>query len=519
MEAHMLSRIKKRLKRFTRINVLYNIVKKRFKIKKVSNFIKLGSLSTSDKRMLAKMSLSLDYLLEIGQGNIPLERKHLSQLDESSRQISYDERIPAYQQTILETGYILSLCPICGKVVKSNQSFCISLHAHEQPIFYRFNCCQEFYLIDGRSIRARMGVYIPARKLVVSFIDYKAYPHDEIYYSKDVFDSWVSTFLSYVKRNKGKVEEYTSNGPKKTALLCCFTRNHNHHLFDEISALQFIIENNRLRKDIILLKGPCDSFDVSGIFPELGSNKTLSFDGSKQYLSSSIFNAVVENNLLATKVFFTGPLQEKVAQRIYYAAYDKCSEEFMSLVRESANGFPLIWITLRSHNRSWISQVEGIVNIIKEFHSEFPDCGVVFDGVKKEQKVLNDILQSLPSEIRYYDALSCKFHETIVWSKFITFFIAPRGNGCLFTTIANKPGILHTHTEWSHGPGKKPGEPYCVDRRENCVLAVPVKGDTIYEKNKDVFTYDYDLDWKIVYNEARKLLDKIIDGSWFKNLG
>jgi len=219
-------------------------------------------------------------------------------------------------------------------------------------------------------------------------------------------------------------------------------------------------------------------------------------------LKHSIFDEIVTKHLFTTRVTFTSqsPLQESAAQRIYNVCYQKCSDNFLLKVKESVQHYPLIWITLRTHIRCWVNQVEGIVSLLKEISNEFPNLAVIFDGTKSSQHAFNEIISFLPSKIKYYNALSCEIYETIVWTKSITFFIAPLGAGTVFTSITNKPGIIHTHEKWGRD------KPFSTNRRENCVLSIPVNGEIVHNNNNDVFSFDYRLDWRLIYKKVKKMV-------------
>ena len=478
---------------------------KLFKIKNITHFIKLIYLSDSEKYWLGRKGYSWEKLSQLGRDDRSSEKTYQAQSGDPPESGAAAGSIPAFQQTLIQTGCLFSPCPKCGKIISSNQSFCIFVNSHDQPIFYRFNCCEELYLVVVRSSpQTKLGVYFPDNKLFVSFEDYKTKPHREKYYGVETCEYYVSILLSYLKRSREKVSRYISwAGPKKIIGLSGFEGNHGHHIFDEITALQYLVDNHHLREKMSFMVGPKDYLDLANIFPEIEFSHFSKDYPDTSDLPYTLFEHLLINNLLAVRPTLRGPLREKTAQRIIEVAKTKVSEEFLAIIHDSAKCFPLVWVTLRSHTRCWVSQIDGLVKIIREIHADFPGCGVVFDGIKAEQPTLEAILQGLPAGIKSFNGLHCNFYETLIWTNYITFFIAPLGNGTLFTSITNKPGIVHTHADWSSK------EPYCINNRENGVLAIPVTGTPIYAKDKDIFSYDYELDWKSVLHEARTLINKM----------
>lgn len=487
------------------LSKIKNRVKKYVKFRKIKKFIHLDSLSEEDKLWLINEGFNLYFLEEIGSDDISLEKKYLRQLGIYSSKITYDNRIPAFQRTILETGYLVQPCPICGEVQKSNQSFCVFTDSHNAPMFYRFVCCQEYYLIVVESQQRKSGLYFPDKRLLISFEHY-VFPHRAKYYGKDFFESCVSTFFLFRRRAKDIFRQYVEfNKPKEIVGICCFEGNHGHQLSEEVSALQFVSDNEHLLKKVSFLVGPNDYFDVRKIFPNLNFLENSKFSENGGNVSFDLFKNTINNNLFCVRIT-AKELPEKAAQKIVKVTSQKCTKDFRVKVEESARLFPLIWITLRSHSRYWVGQEYGIPRIINKLRLEFPNIGVVFDGVPYERDVYNSIVKSIPY-VKHYNALNCKIHETIFWLTHCTFFIGPYGNNTVFTSIANLPGVIHTHAEWSREKPFQLTHP-AISRRNNA-YCYPVKGDTINESGKDVFTYNYNLKWEQVYQEAKKLINSI----------
>jgi hypothetical protein len=194
-------------------------LKKVFAPVMVTRLIKMSKLQERDVNILQDMRLPIGLLEKISGDDAEVEKTYGRS---GKEEFDHDEHIPAYQQTILRQGHIPSFCPQCGNALRSNQSFCVFVNLYDQPIFYRFNCCTEVFLIVGRSPQIKLGVYVPKYKLVVSFIDYVRTPHNEVYYGKQVFESWVSVLWECVRRNRRLFNNYIdSKKARKSVGLCC----------------------------------------------------------------------------------------------------------------------------------------------------------------------------------------------------------------------------------------------------------------------------------------------------------
>jgi hypothetical protein len=49
-------------------------------------------------------------------------------------------------------------------------------------------------------------------------------------------------------------------------------------------------------------------------------------------------------------------------------------------------------------------------------------------------------------------------------------------------------------------------KPFSTNRRENCVLSIPVIGEIVHNNNNDVFSFDYRLDWRLIYKKVKKMV-------------
>ncbi|MCF6150677.1 MAG: hypothetical protein E3K37_18775 [Candidatus Kuenenia sp.] len=330
---------------------------------------------------------------------------------------------------------------------------------------------------------------------MINFIFYNDCPSCEAPYEKECYGKWVSDFKRHLFFCWDKIDSYIStSGKKHTVCLLGFVSNLGHHLADELSAVQKLLNTGDVNRISNFISGSYDYFKVGDIFPEISINNLTTKN------SMQIFRVILENNCFAFRLCHNGPIQEKLAERIYKTSRNKCDPSFLQRAEESRSYWPLIWVTLRSHNRVWLSQKDGLVNIINLLYKDFPDLGLIFDGVPAEKQLMEDIQRLLTHGIVTYNALDCKIHETIVWAYTIDLFIAPFGNGTNFTSIVNKAGVIHTHSKWMRS------EPFCANRRENCALATPVR--TKYDSSDDVFTCNYEVDWKDIYNATVKLIRK-----------
>lgn len=409
----------------------------------------------------------------------------------------FDERLPVFQQAALHAGAATAVCPWCGKAVATRESYCVFINSFDQPVFYRFACCGEFHLLAAKSPQVKQALWLPAQRALASFAAYRAFPHNHDYYGPDNFREWLKLFNSLQAREPDLAAAYrAAGGGGRTALALGFVGNFGHHISDELSALPFLGQG-LAQPGLQLVIGPLDAFDLADAFPDCVGPAPLRVAGTGRDTPPELFRLALQQGLFVTRLSHTAPLQEAVAQRLQKAAARRCTPGFLARVAASRRSSPLAWVTLRSHNRSWRGQAQGLAQVLNALKADYPELGVVFDGMEAERPVLQETLAGLAPGMAAHDGLGTNLFEALTWASATDFFIAPLGNGTGFTSIANKPGVVHSHEEWAFR------EPFCINRRENCVLALPVTGQTLREPGRDQYTADYELDWREVLDAAR----------------
>ena len=128
-------------------------------------------------------------------------------------------------------------------------------------------------------------------------------------------------------------------------------------------------------------------------------------------------------------------------------------------------------VTIRTENRAWVGQQDGLACLINELARDYPRLGVIFDGINSgmeqlashalmsladEQAIAGAIMAACPN-VRFFDALGCLPHESITLAEAIDAFLAPVGAGLAKTRwIANKPGVAFSNQSFLQ-PGSNDG--------------------------------------------------------------
>lgn len=488
---------------------------------KTSNYkvIDLNSLIPTDRLFLENQKISLEKLKLIINDNAEQQEKYLqsfncnlkiplSNLKPHRKQTIND--LFVFQEAMVETGYIYLVCPISGRILRSNQSFLLV----GQIAIYRFVGEQVFYLITFGPGFRKFLVYFPKIELIIKLVTGGPKP-------TELVNKWKSLAVTYWQE---VIANITYKGKREIVMTHGWMGSTAHHVLNDLTGIQGLLETGRLEKVDKFLVGPFEYYgQLEIIFPEIPADKIIRFSDANFMNTPKLVELVLEKHYFALKAgknFIT----EDLANRIYQSALEKCRPSFLNQVEAAKSHFPLLFITIRTHNRTWLSQVEGIANVINQLLPDFPNLGVIFDGIsfldkdgeklipnereqamlESNQSLLKEIVKLLPKNfVNFYDSIGCLMCESIVWAKAADFYIAPFGGGLAkLTYIANKPGIIHTnHYFWRNIAW------YNDQQRENGIAPTYLNSDCIVEistSNTPRLNYSYDFDWTILYDEILK---------------
>jgi hypothetical protein len=509
--------------------------------------ITLGSLSNKDKKYLENIGFSLKYL-ELNRE--PINKEGIvpedSEKDKKLKQL--DRRYPGifgaeyqqinFKQSLVKEGCICAVDPQTGKILSSNRSLFVK-NKTEDSVFYRFVGNEVFYLLCGTTSFHKMVLYFPSRELIIqlypSVLPRDVYLTQESLKNLKVYSvsSWekIKTYLL----NTGKIKTVALTGGGNTIIAS--------YLGVILTGVEDLVNNGNVDKvDQFIVLPPCYFGNLNEIFPDIAPEKIRVIEkGEKISLMEEIIN---DNGFL----FLPNVgiyLEEEFANHIYSVSLAKCSSGFLAEVEKAKQeSFPLILVTVRfGGRRRWISQLEGIANIIKSLAEDFPQLGVVFDGIsntsddkisefeidliEKQKELVSKIASLLPQQVKVYDTIGCFMYESIVWAKAIDFYLAPLGSGLSKVQwIANKPGVTHENSlSWPQmkemrrrsllNPNPSdhfPDWPMALLSHlwhENGVMPnyVPRHCITDFPESKDQHgvLVNYDFDWRVAYEECLKL--------------
>ncbi|MEG4348076.1 hypothetical protein QUB70_33125, partial [Microcoleus sp. A003_D6] len=468
--------------------------------------INLSHLNTDDKEYIKKSGLSLVQIESAIRDERSLEKIYMNSFgicpikEYSKTEIKIGQ---IFQQSIVETSYIYTVCPFNGIVLRSNQSFVVGGIWPTPVHFYRFVGQEVFYLLVGDWIGDKMYIYIPSLELIIQL----RYLHSKLQ-GAGLFNK----FKGYMVSEWKQVLSYLSNPHKEIGAVLGFFWNIGHYTWNDLTGIQYLHEKNLLTKIDEFIAGSFEYFNVADIWPEdILPNKRIQIADAE-----NLFKTVLANNCFTFRVtdFF---IREDMTKRIRKASYQRCSQDFLQQIETAKQHFPLLCFQIRCHVRVWLSQCEGIANIINKLSKDFPNLGVVFDGwsrteidspgddviITHENQEVAKITARLDPGIKTYNAIGCKTYEKVLWAEAVNTYIASVGSGLTFLNmIVNKKGVVHGHIDFTDACNsnfllyQEDWNPYL------CVPGYHQEGDLTPAMHRN-----YDCDWQLIYDKVLEIIN------------
>lgn len=416
----------------------------------------------------------------------------------------YNQDIYNFKLNAIKNGYLESICPWSGELLHSNQSFLIDNKS--SYFFYRFIGHQVFYLIVGGVGGHKLALYFPSIELIINFIG-------------TGFAIVCNTFKSYLISRWVDVINYLSDQKSKDLVGLTGTLNHfGHAILNELSSYQQLFEKNYLSKFKQILVGPNEFIPFNKLFPEFEVDKIL----SKKEDTLDTFTYIIKNNLFVIRPTNGGYLLSRnLAKRIYDASVNTSSPSCLQKIESAKKYFPLLWFEIRTNDRIWLNQAEGIAEIVNRLYSNYPNLGVIFAGwsstdtdnltdkhwIEKDQQVVEQSQALINPDIPTFAVVGHKIYEKIVWAGVANIHISTYGSGNIFAEIANKFIIVHANKRWYPASNMKNSIMKNSPLASESISIVPIEYIEDEDPNIHFHVRNYYCDWQGIYQEIVKMLN------------
>jgi hypothetical protein len=287
--------------------------------------------------------------------------------------IDADPDRTAFQIEALDQGAVEAVCPATGRLRRAIHGL---LAAQNQPVFYWFPVdgdAPAMLLAAGREGRGwiKLYLFLPALRTALLLAERMRW------HGRDEIDELRAHLLAEHRRLRSYLAR--TDPPRPWALVD--NRQFAHHLWNALTGLERLAARvDRLPvAGISLCAEPWGR--VEDLFPEL----------RRTPLHRERFPVPMEQAATAHRLLIRvggTRIGEELLRRVRHVA----AEQVPSALRARAAALrrrhrPILWVTLRMENRTWVSQVPGLIEIGRRLAADHPGAALIIDGFS----VLHDV--------------------------------------------------------------------------------------------------------------------------------
>ena len=259
------------------------------------------------------------------------------------------------------------------------------------------------------------------------------------------YADWVSTlptlreFVKLCVRHRSATIKYRRE-EKTVACLSGFLHNMGHYFWNDISGVERVL---RAQYNPTFLTPKSRWLSISEIFQS--DNLTIR---EVKYDADEIFRVTMDSGyfvLRPTGNAIDSALSHKVQSSAVSVMSKLLPERLRNIEGICGNEF-VLYFNLRAHNKSWIEQVEGAVQVVNGLTAKLNEKNMILflDGYKDCEGIVREISSRLVGKCLVYDGTDISFAETIFWAYRCDIFVAVIGSGLVpLTWLAGKPGVCH----------------------------------------------------------------------------
>lgn len=408
--------------------------------------------------------------------------------------------VSAAIRSLLEQKALGLNCPVCNTRQNSTESY--PTFSWLGAVLFRFRCCFEYYLIMGFQPFQPIGLYLPssglagAKKLVLSFLDYRI-PQLRSDQHAARFEQLFQQFFALVATCPATVMKYRDHGGRHLALLYGFHDNMGHLVREEAPCVVKILRHDRSLIDEYIV-GPHNYFKITELLPP---KPTLNFSTLAPAKIEEGFRHCLENGLIPFRLTCNQHASQLFSQAVLERLRESCGAACRAS-REWIKSFsPVLWVTLRTTMRVWLSQASGLSSILTSLHASFPGLAVVFDGLPDTRNVFQQIRAQVNPQLPILDCIGYSREDALALFEACDAYLMPCSNSSAFSFLAPKPGVLH-------------GPEYWFDTGKITLLPGLEKIPTMYVAGArahggHTHNHDYEADWRLILDYLRKIIAEL----------
>lgn len=370
------------------------------------------------------------------------------QPETSNLGLNNDGSALAFQLDAVKSRMLSVTCPWTGELLKSTHSFLPEINS---PIYYRFTSQGEtLFLAVGREGMGYVKIYfyLPRHKTVILLGD-----SDWAWLGRWELDQ----FRAYMLANCRKVGRYLCTTSPPQVCVVVDRDQFAHHIWNCLTGLERATHTGAGEDISALLVSTEPAGPIGELFPE--------FKSRVHHVSENkLPDYSIDHHCLLVRIGGT-VVVDAVIQRLRRVAGATCDTETIdSALSLRQQHWPVLWATIRTENRSWVSQVEGIAAIANRMKAKYPDFALIIDGycvphgtgrlssnvtamIHAELEAASRVTALLDPGIKVVINVGRPLLESVLYAQSMDVYLAHHGTlQNKVAWLSGKPGVVHSNT-------------------------------------------------------------------------
>ena len=430
--------------------------------------------------------------------------EHLQEMDGGLPHSDWRYGVYRFQIDLIQRRCLQSFHLETERAITTRLSFPAGGDVVLNPIFYRFDDPEVHYFIVGFHPPRLVGIYFPERKQVVSLMNHNHPVLREGWEPGRIALSCVM-LEELLQVDVDAVNQYCATADSHRLVLTqAFHPNAGHQLREEFPLLWKLYTKTDC--DAALLIGPYDVLGLSRQLPASIPRELVTFDETEAPWPVNYFNVVLFRGLLLGRMGCSSHMPIEMQQTLQAGFREEHPEAYQELKKKLDNHWPVVWLTLRKHNRNWVGEGAHLRQLVDAVAAKYPEAAFILDGLPDVRGSADEIMASKACVI---DFTGSKFTEAQACFRLADAYVMPYSNSCALHMVDPRPGVVHGLKGWI------PDDPFEPAVTENPVMARVVHGVKCETGNESydawVTTCDYQLDSEPVISALLEVLAELAE--------
>lgn len=344
-----------------------------------------------------------------------------------------------HAELALRDGCMRCIDPITGSMLVSGQGHVLTA-SDWLDIAHTFQGRERFHLITSSFEQAKLGLYFPQRNLLIA---------NHVDAGRVTMAQRAAEALrEHLGRGDAAAQPGGPHGKTDappqagTVLHLGFVNNLGHFMWNELSGLLTAIEAGWAPRIARVVCGPHTNVPVAELFPELAQAGVLVQAPAPLPARCNTHEGSLPLRIAGNRL--------SLALRRRIVAWALAREQAALPLLEPLNGTELnLWCNLRRHNKAWLDQVEGIVELARRFTGSLPEgrpLHLILDGSPDTAEVAADIAAQLQGIARVTDATRVPLSRSIVLCGLVDLHLCVIGSGLTLPHwVMGRRGVAHAN--------------------------------------------------------------------------